>query len=75
MNKIMGGMSVKSRVVSGSSANCASRTAGVEAADLFRDILAAGSSSASLDVAKLASAWKCDAEQARPLPSPYYCDI
>ena len=75
MNKIMGGMSVKSRVVSGSSASPASRTAGVEAADLFRDILAAGSSSTTLDVAKLASAWKCDAEQARPLPPQCYCDI
>jgi hypothetical protein len=63
MNKIMGGMTVKSRVVSGSSAASASRASGVEAPDIFRDILAASSSAAPLDLTKLASAWKCDVDQ------------
>ena len=65
MNKIMGGMSVRSRVVSGSSAASATRAPGVEAADVFRDILAAASSSSKPDVLKLASSWKCEVEQAR----------
>jgi hypothetical protein len=67
MNKIMGGMTVKNRVVSGSSVASATRTCGVEAADVFRDILAAATVSPNTDAAQLAKAWKCDEEQARVL--------
>lgn len=67
MNKIMGGMTVKNRVVSGSSVASATRTCGVEAADVFRDILAAASASPNTDAAQLAKAWKCDEEEASAL--------
>ena len=63
MNKIMGGMSVSSRVVSGATPSSAARAAGAEAADVFKDILSAAASSEKPDLTKLASAWKCDVEQ------------
>jgi hypothetical protein len=65
MNKIMGGMSMSSRVVSGAAPLSAARPAGVEAADVFKDILAAAASSEKHDIrlTKLARAWKCDVEQ------------
>jgi hypothetical protein len=39
---------------------------GVEAAVLFKDILAAAVSPSAPDISKLATAWKCDVEQAQP---------
>ncbi len=63
MNKIMGGMSMSSRVVSGATPSSTARAAGAEAADVFKDILSAAASSGKPDLTKLASAWKCDVEQ------------
>jgi hypothetical protein len=65
MNKIMGGMSVKSKVVSGHAAASEARASGAQASDIFRDILAASSSPSAPDVAELARVWKCNVEQAR----------
>ena len=65
MNKIMNGLHVKSRIVSGAAVATTSRVSGVEAPDVFKAILLAAGSSSTPDFAELARAWKCDPEQVR----------
>ncbi len=69
MNKIMSGLHVKSRIVSGTSSAATSRSSGVEAPDVFAHILAAARSASAPDIEQLARSWKCDPEQVHAFAS------